>query len=157
MNIQDIADFLDLVKNPAKYEALLTRLQDEQGRLAASIATVGKASELDKLRKEVEAKSEALDKAFKDKEEALTKQVEQEIRIFKTKQENLQATTERSEKAAQEAQAATVAAKTLIDSFSGRDKALAAREKQVAEQQVNLNTLVSEYEEKVAKLRAVMS
>jgi chromosome segregation ATPase len=157
MNIQDIADFLDLVKNPSKYEALLTRLQDEQGRLAASIATVGKASELDKLRKEVEAKSESLDKAFKDKEEALTKQVEQEIRIFKTKQENLQATIERSEKAAQEAQAATKAAKDLAESFSGRDKALVAKEKQVAEQQANLNALVQEYNEKVAKLRAVMA
>lgn len=157
MNIQDIADFLDLVKNPAKYEALLTRLQDEQGRLAAAVATVGKASELDKLRKEVEEKSALLDKAFKDKEEALTKQVEQEIRIFKTKQENLQATTERSEKAAQEAQAATKAAKDLADSFSGRDKALVTKEKQVAEQQATLNALVQEYNEKVTKLRAVMA
>jgi len=157
MNIQDIADFLDLVKNPSKYEALLQRLQDEQGRLAASIATVGKASELDKLRKEVEAKAEKLAKDFETKEEALTKQVEQEIKIFKVKQENLQATQERSEKASQEAQAATRAAKELAESFSGRDKALRAREDQVATQQLNLNALVSEYEDKVAKLRSVMS
>jgi len=30
MNIQDIADFIDLVKNPAKYEKILKNLQDEQ-------------------------------------------------------------------------------------------------------------------------------
>lgn len=157
MNIQDIADFLDLVKNPSKYEALLQRLQDEQGRLAASIATVGKASELDKLRKEVEAKAEKLAADFQTKEEALTKQVEQEIKIFKIKQENLQATQERSEKALQESQAATRVAKDLVESFSGRDKALRAREEQVATQQLNLNTLVSEYEEKVAKVRLLIS
>lgn len=157
MNIQDIADFLDLVKNPSKYEALLQRLQDEQGRLAASIATVGKASELDKLRKEVEKQATFLEETYKERNEKLTQQVENEIKIFKAKQENLQATQERSEKAAQEAQAATRAAKELVDSFSGRDKALRAREEQVATQQVNLNALVSEYEEKVAKVRLLIS
>ena len=54
MNIQDISDFIDLVKNPAKYERVLQNIKDEQERLNAVIATVGKASELDKLRKEVE-------------------------------------------------------------------------------------------------------
>lgn len=157
MNIQDIADFLDLVKNPSKYEALLQRLQDEQDRLAASIATVGKASELDKLRKEVEKQATFLADEYKERNEKLTQQVENEIKIFKAKQTSLQATQERSEKAMQESQAATKAAKDLVDSFSGRDKALRAREEQVAAQQFNLNTLVSEYEEKVAKLRSVMS
>jgi len=98
-----------------------------------------------------------LEDTYKERNEKLTQQVENEIKIFKAKQENLQATQERSEKAAQEAQAATRAAKELVDSFSGRDKALRAREEQVATQQLNLNALVTEYEEKVAKLRSVMS
>lgn len=29
MNIQDIADFLDLVKNPAKYERVLSNIKAE--------------------------------------------------------------------------------------------------------------------------------
>ena len=64
MNIQDIADFLDLVKNPVKYEERLQALKDEQGRLNAVIETVGKASELDKLRKEVEKEREQLQADF---------------------------------------------------------------------------------------------
>ena len=156
MNIQDVADFIDLVKNPSKYEALLQRLQDEQGRLAASIATVGKASELDKLRKEVEKQATFLEETYKERNEKLTKQVENEIKIFKAKQENLQATQERAEKASQEAQAATRAAKELAESFSGRDKKLSAAEKEVAALRLELSTSLAEYNEKIAKLKAVM-
>ena len=43
MNIQDIVDFIDLVKNPEKYERILQNLVDERARLDAAIATVGKA------------------------------------------------------------------------------------------------------------------
>ena len=57
MNIQDIVDFIDLVKNPEKYERILKNLVDERARLDAAIATVGKASELDKLRKRTRKRS----------------------------------------------------------------------------------------------------
>ena len=156
MNFNDVAEFLELVKNPKRYEDYLAAMVAEQGRLNAAIETVGKASELDKLRKEVEKQATFLEETYKERNEKLTQQVENKIKIFKAKQENLQATQERSEKASQEAQAATRAAKELAESFSGRDKKLSAAEKEVAALRLELSTSLAEYNEKIAKLKAVM-
>ena len=50
MNIQDIADFIDLIKNPDKYDKLLKDLVDEQERLKAVIETVGKVEEIESIK-----------------------------------------------------------------------------------------------------------
>jgi len=39
MNIQDIANFIDLVNNPEKYNRVLKNLQDEQARLTAVLVS----------------------------------------------------------------------------------------------------------------------
>ena len=49
MNLQDISDFLDLIKNPAKYEKYLTELKDAKDQLQAAAELVGKANDIEKL------------------------------------------------------------------------------------------------------------
>ena len=53
MNIQDVADFIDLVKNPAKFERHLKQLVDEQDRLKAVIETVGKVEEIESIKTQI--------------------------------------------------------------------------------------------------------
>ncbi len=157
MNIQDIADFLDLVKNPAKYERVLSNIKAEQDRLNAVIETVGKASELDKLRKEVELKSNTLTIEYNKKIEDLEKSY-----VHKTKKaESLASDLE--QKLAQAAKELEVAvnkqraAEDLANSFTGRDKKLKEQEESVANLREELKASVSEYNEKLSKLRSVMS
>jgi len=157
MNIQDIADFLDLVKNPAKYERVLSNIKAEQDRLNAVIETVGKASELDKLRKEVETKADTLNVEYTKKVEDLEKSY-----VHKTKKaESLASDLE--QKLAQAAKELEVAvnkqraAEDLANSFTGRDKKLKEQEESVANLREELKASVSEYNEKLSKLRSVMS
>ena len=157
MNIQDIADFLDLVKNPAKYERVLSNIKAEQDRLNTVIETVGKASELDKLRKEVELKSNTLTIEYNKKIEDLEKSY-----VHKTKKaESLASDLE--QKLAQAAKELEVAvnkqraAEDLANSFTGRDKKLKEQEELVANLREELKASVSEYNEKLSKLRSVMS
>ncbi len=157
MNIQDIADFLDLVKDPAKYERVLSNIKAEQDRLNAVIETVGKASELDKLRKEVELKSNTLTIEYNKKIEDLEKSY-----VHKTKKaESLASDLE--QKLAQAAKELEVAvnkqraAEDLANSFTGRDKKLKEQEELVANLREELKASVSEYNEKLSKLRSVMS
>lgn len=157
MNIQDIADFLDLVKNPAKYERVLSNIKAEQDRLNAVIETVGKASELDKLRKEVELESNTLTIEYNKKIEDLEKSY-----VHKTKKaESLASDLE--QKLAQAAKELEVAvnkqraAEDLANSFTGRDKKLKEQEELVANLREELKASVSEYNEKLSKLRSVMS
>lgn len=62
MNIQDVADFLDLVKNPDKYTAMLQGLVDEQKRLNDVAETVVKVSAFDKEKKKFESERTKIEK-----------------------------------------------------------------------------------------------
>ena len=157
MNIQDIADFLDLVKNPVKYEERLQALKDEQGRLNAVIETVGKASELDKLRKEVEKEREQLQADFLKATQERDKYVEREVQILSQKKREYEDATVRATELAVSAEAKLRSAQELADSFSGREKVLRQNEDGLRVRQEQLDALISEYNEKVAKLRSVMA
>lgn len=155
MNIQDIADFIELVKNPAKYERVLQNIKDEQGRLNAAIETVGKASDLDKLRKEVEVRIETITSDYVKKTDELEKAyAKKEKRI-----ENLRIDLEGKITIAQvQTNAADVrqkAAEDLANSFAGRDKKLKEQEKFVADLQVDVQKQAAEYNEKLEKLRSI--
>ena len=156
MNIQDIADFLDLVKNPVKYEERLQALKDEQGRLNAVIETVGKASELDKLRKEVEKEREQLQADFLKATKERDKYVEREVQILSQKKLEYEDATARATELAVSAEAKLRSAQELADSLSGREQVLRQSEDGLRVRQEQLDALISEYNEKVAKLRAVM-
>ena len=157
MNLQDIANFIDLVNNPAKYAQVLKNLQDEQGRLNAAIATVGKASELDALRKQVEKEREenkvTLETKIKDAEMRLDLKMKVAADAQKTADESQAA----AKQLLVEAQQKEKQAKDLAASFDGRDKALRQQEDFVKKQRTELNALIAEYNAKVEKLRAVMS
>jgi len=156
MNIQDLSDFIDLVKNPVKYEKVLQNIADEQARLTAVIETVGKVSEINSILKDAEAKTALLEQTFKNKDEALTKQVEEEIKILKAKQIKVQAAQERIDSMQAETTAANEEAKKLLASHKIREKSIADSEVLAQEKQDSLDALIAEYNEKVAKLRAVM-
>ncbi len=73
MNIQDVAEFLDLVKNPDKYTALLKSLVDEQERLNAVAETVVKVSAFDKEKKKFESEKNKIEKQLQASLEELEK------------------------------------------------------------------------------------
>lgn len=155
MNIQDIADFIELVKNPAKYERVLQNIKDEQGRLNAAIETVGKASELDSLRKEVEVKSANLTSEYLKKTDELEKlyaKKEKRIEALRIDLENKIVLAQTQTNTADVRQRA---AEDLVNSFAGRDKKLKEQEKFVADLQVEVQKQAAEYNEKLEKLRSI--
>ena len=157
MNIQDIADFLDLVKNPAKYERVLSNIKAEQDRLNAVIETVGKASELDKLRKEVELKSNTLTIEHNKKIEDLEKSYVRKTKKAESLASDLEQKLAQAAKELEVAVNKQRAAEDLANSFTGRDKKLKEQEELVANLREELKASVSEYNEKLSKLRSVMS
>lgn len=157
MNLQHIADFLDLVSDPAKYQAVLKRLQEEQARLNAAIETVGKASELDKLRKSVEKKAADDEQEFINKVGSAEKRLEKQFEAAASAQVSADKTREEAEKMLAEAQRTNNEAVALKNSFEGRDKALRTAEEQLKQRQTKLDSMIEEYNEKLAKLRSVMA
>lgn len=136
MNIQDIADFLDLVKNPAKYDKLLQQLKEENDRRIAVIETVGKVSEINSI----------LDKTQKQKN-AVEAQLDKQ-------REDLQAAKEVQEK---EFAATKEKIAGLLEEAKAKNKASLEREKQAAEKLAKADTTLSELEserEVVLKLKA---
>lgn len=157
MNLQDIANFIDLVNNPAKYAQVLKNLQEEQGRLNAAIETVGKASELDKLRKQVEKEREEYKTTLETKVKDAEMRLDLKYKVAADAQKTADTAQELANKTLQEAQTKEQQTKELAASFEGRDKKLRQQEEFVAKQREDLAALVSEYNAKVDKLRAVMA
>ena len=157
MNLQHIADFLDLVNDPAKYEAVLKRLQEEQARLNAAIETVGKASELDKLRKSVEKKAADDEEKFIEKVGSAEKRLAKQFEIAASAQATADTAREEAEKMLADAQRIRNEAVDMKNSFDGRDKALRTAEEQLKQRQAKLDSMIEEYNEKLAKLRSVMA
>ncbi len=157
MNLQHVADFLDLVKDPQKYEQVLKRLQDEQARLNAAIETVGKASELDKLRKEVEVRSETLQKEFEATIISAEKRLKAQFEVAAETQAIADKTKDEAEKALANAQLKLEEAKALGESFDGRDKALRKQEEELVRRQAKLDSQIAEYNDRLNKLRSVMA
>lgn len=155
MNIQDIADFLDLVKNPAKYERVLSNIKAEQDRLNTVIETVGKASELDKLRKEVELKSNTLTIEYNKKIEDLEKSYVRKTKKAESLASDLEQKLAQAAKELEVAVNKQRAAEDLANSFAGRDKKLKEQEAQVVVLREQLQASVTEYNEKIEKIRSI--
>jgi chromosome segregation ATPase len=157
MNIQDIADFIDLVKNPAKYEQILKNLQDEQARLNAVIETVGKASELDSLRKSVEKQQSKLEQSYKAKQEKLDADYQSKLDALTALQSTVEKESEKAHKISDEANSIKVSTEETAKSFVLREKELRKQEDAVEKLKQELGASVVEYNEKLAKLRSVMA
>lgn len=157
MNIQDIADFIDLVKNPAKYEAVLKNIADEKERLNAVVETVGKASELDKLRKGVEAKAATLESEFATKNTELDKSYQIRVKKAESLQTRLETALEKSNKDSVETEKKLQEAQQLKVILANREKTIVQLESDLTAKQAELDKLVTDYTEKVIKLKAVMA
>lgn len=155
MNIQDIADFIDLVKNPDKYEKVLSNIRDEQARLNAVIETVGKASELESLRTEVENKASNLEASYIVKSEALDKSFSNKTKKVEKLQADLESKLLEATQAVNDANLKQQAAENLANSFAGRDKKLREQEEQIANLRIQLQSNVDEYNSKLEKIRSL--
>jgi len=157
MNIQDVADFLDLVKNPTKYEKVLQNLKEEQGRLTAVIETVGKVSEINTLLKQAQDKEIKLEADYVNKRNAVEKQAEEDAIVLGQLKAKTKAELEQAEKSAEELATQTKEAGRVRADLTKREKALVTKEAILAATQESLDVMVKEYEEKLAKLRSVMA
>ena len=156
MNIQDISDFLDLVKNPDKYAAALQTLKEEQERLNEVIATVGKASELDKLRKAVDKQKQSIEADFQNRVVTFEQQCVVTQKSLEKQKQDVAEQKDAAIKAEQEAVAIKTRAEALASSFAGREKILRKAEEDVAQRAKEVSAMQVEYNEKLAKLRSVM-
>lgn len=157
MNINDVADFLDLVKNPDKYEKTLQGLRDEQARLNAVIETVGKASELEKLRRKVEKQQVALQAEYDAKVSKHESNVATALQDIADKRRVAREEQVAADTKLAEANERLEQARNLEASFVGREKQLKQAEDGIRITQQKVDLLIAEYSEKVAKLRSVMN
>lgn len=66
MNFTDIANFIDLVKNPDKYDAALKQLAEREKAVKEMISIAGKANEIPKLHELAELKLSKAEEEAKD-------------------------------------------------------------------------------------------
>ena len=156
MNIQDIADFIDLIKNPDKYDKLLKDLVDEQERLTAVIKTVGDVTEIESIKTQIklDEKQAILDR------EAILKKIEQdrvkENVATTALQADLQATRTKYQTLYQDLQEKEAETKELNQLAKKREKDLVRKQAELQEKLANVEALKLELEDRLAKLKAVM-
>ena len=156
MNIQDIADFIDLIKNPDKYDKLLKDLVDEQERLKAVIKTVGDVAEIESIKTQIklDEKQAILDR------EAILKKIEQdrvkENVATTVLQADLQATRTKYQTLYQDLQEKEAETKELNQLAKKREKDLVSKQAELQEKLTNVEALKLELEDRLAKLKAVM-
>lgn len=157
MNIQSISEFLDLVKNPDKYAKFLEEIKAEQDRLNAVIETVGKASELDQLRKQLD-KERALFKQTSEQAESIRQEeVAAEVAALVAKKASADQLYDKATALLQEAEAKLLQAETVSQSFASKEKELRKQELSLTEEKIQLGAMITEYNEKLNKLRSVMA
>ena len=156
MNIQDIADFIDLVKNPDKYDKLLKDLVDEQDRLKAVIKTVGDVSEIESIKTQIKLDEK---QAILDREAILTKIEQDRVKenvATTVLQADLQATRTKYQTLYQDLQEKEAETKELNKLAKKREKDLVSKQAELQEKLTNVEALKLELEDRLAKLKAVM-
>lgn len=156
MDFKQISEFIDLVKNPTKFEAALKKLQEEQARITAAVETIGKANELDKLRKQTEAKAQQLESDYAKKLAALEQKSAQAEAVTVSKQDQLNEATIKAQRVVTDAQARIEAAESVAQDFKRREKAIRQQEAFLTEESARVAEMAKDYEEKLAKLKSVM-
>ena len=156
MNIQDIADFIDLIKNPDKYDKLLKDLVDEQERLTAVIKTVGDVSEIESIKTQIKLDEK---QAILDREALLTKIEQDRVKekvATTALQTDLQATRTKYQTLYQDLQEKEAETKELNKLAKKREKDLVSKQAELQEKLTNVEALKLELEDRLAKLKAVM-
>ena len=156
MNIQDIADFIDLIKNPDKYDKLLKNLVDEQERLTAVIKTVGDVTEIESIKTLIKLDGK---QAILDREAILTKIEQDRVKenvATTVLQADLQATRTKYQTLYQDLQEKEAETKELNQLAKKREKDLVRKQAELQEKLTNVEALKLELEDRLAKLKAVM-
>ena len=156
MNIQDIADFIDLIKNPEKYDKLLKDLVDEQERLTAVIKTVGDVAEIESIKTQIKLDEK---QAILDREAILTKIEQDRVKenlATTVLQADLQATRTKYQTLYQDLQEKEAETKELNQLAKKREKDLVRKQAELQEKLTNVEALKLELEDRLAKLKAVM-
>ena len=156
MNIQDIADFIDLIKNPDKYDKLLKDLVDEQERLTAVIKTVGDVAEIESIKTQIKLDEK---QAILDREAILTKIEQDRVKenlATTVLQADLQATRTKYQTLYQDLQEKEAETKELNQLAKKREKDLVRKQAELQEKLANVEALKLELEDRLAKLKAVM-
>ena len=156
MNIQDIADFIDLIKNPDKYDKLLKDLVDEQERLTAVIKTVGDVTEIESIKTQIKLDEK---QAILDREALLTKIEQDRVKenvATTVLQADLQATRTKYQTLYQDLQEKEAETKELNKLAKKREKDLVSKQAELQEKLTNVEALKLELEDRLAKLKAVM-
>ena len=156
MNIQDVAEFIDLVKNPDKYDKLLKDLVDEQERLTAVIKTVGDVAEIESIKTQIKLDEK---QAILDREAILTKIEQDRVKAnvaTTVLQADLQATRTKYQTLYQDLQEKEAETKELNKLAKKREKDLVSKQAELQEKLTNVEALKLELEDRLAKLKAVM-
>lgn len=156
MNIQDVAEFIDLVKNPDKYDKLLKDLVDEQERLTAVIKTVGDVAEIESIKTQIKLDEK---QAILDREAILTKIEQDRVKenvATTVLQADLQATRTKYQTLYQDLQEKEAETKELNQLAKKREKDLVRKQAELQEKLTNVEALKLELEDRLAKLKAVM-
>ena len=156
MNIQDVADFIDLIKNPDKYDKLLKDLVDEQERLTAVIKTVGDVAEIESIKTQIKLDEK---QAILDREAILTKIEQDRVKenvATTVLQADLQATRTKYQTLYQDLQEKEAETKELNQLAKKREKDLVRKQAELQEKLTNVEALKLELEDRLAKLKAVM-
>lgn len=156
MNIQDVAEFLDLVKNPEKYEALLERLVNEQMRLKAVIETVGEVSEISQIKEDMIKAEQKADSEYISRMTMLNAQQDQDILAHQVKMAAVAKEQQQYEVLVAEQKALVAETKVSHKLSKQLEKDSINKAADLESKLVAVSTLQQEYEEKVAKLRSVM-
>lgn len=157
MNVKDVVDFLDLVKNPEKYEALANELQARQDALDARIAAVGLIGDIEGLKQKAEklvsVANKKAEKIEADANDAFEKRQAAYDDLFaKLKEQELAVA-----KKAQDADSKLAIVNELVSATANKQSSITQRERAVSLLESQVADLKAEYEEKVAKLRSVMA
>lgn len=156
MNIQDIADFLDLVKNPAKYEALLKNITDRQAKLTETIENVAKATELDKLLKQNESRKVELESEYKALVEKQEKAHADLVAAAQTRKEEAQKLLEQVKQDVVNASQMKKEAEDNLRAAKQKSAEIAKQQQEVDEQGKKLQVLIEDYETKLTKFKQIV-
>ena len=156
MNIQDVADFISLVKDPAKFESYLTQLVEEQNRLKAVIETIGQVEEIEAIKIAIKkqaliAEQQQADLLAKIQQDRLKEATAATIALAETKKKK-----KKYRILLQELQQTQQETKALNIQAKKREKDLASKQAELQEKLTNVEALKLELEDRLAKLKAVM-
>lgn len=156
MNLQDIADFISLVKDPVKFESALNNLKEEQQRLTAVIETVGKASDLDALRKKAEKDIRKREGALESRELELTEREKAVTEALTKREADLVELMGMTERMKLETEQRVLESEKLVQSYVSREKELRQAEESIKTQRAELEKREREVNSKLAQLKQVL-